>query len=506
MRKIFFYLALLLALPPAYAQEAARDINWDQQKDLLAYTLPVDTVVKARVGSANGPIYQTIVNMENRKAGKYVEPFNGKDPAGKITYTDFGPLHFCVDARPGAKKDLILLVYPGGQDAKTKPVALGSTLPVQMLGSQDAVSLTLDIADIDKPWFSKQGVEIMIFVDNKMSGIQQANNLPAAVKVSTRLLVGPKHLISFNVWTRDHASVACKNLLLESSAQAIQSPKEPPKPPKPLALKDGKLAYCQRVNGFWQVFISELDGSKPRQLTRDQGDKRYPAISPDGKRLAFVTNTGELWIMELDKNRSSRLPLEIAASQPVFSSDGKRIMFVSYQDLYHGDSELWEVETAGNKLKKIMSRPWMQYDPVYSPDASKILFTDGPELYAQDIYRLEFKTGSALQVTENGPYDFDMQADYSLDGESIVYVSNECQNNYDIWLSDKFGMNKKNLTKNGVYNTHPHFTKDNNYVYYLSDKSGHQEVWRMIPNGSKQEQVTQDGNDKHDLTIWTIVG
>ena len=43
----------------------------------------------------------------------------------------------------------------------------------------------------------------------------------------------------------------------------------------------------------------------------------------------------------------------------------------------------------------------------------------------------------------------------------------------------------------------PEYTRDGKYIYFNSSRSGLMQIWRMAPDGSNQEQVTND-----DFNNW----
>lgn len=501
MRIFILFIFICIFSNTLFAQELIKDIRWDEEKSVLWYNVPKDSLLKIRAGSSNGPVYRTLVNLEKRKAGTHQQPWNGMDESNSIDFKNFGPLHFCVDALPKLRKDLILLVSPTHTSDKAQDLSKDILQKGMLKTKKQPLSLTLDINEAYKKWFCKDGVEIMIFLDNKLIKLKPTKTFPYSLNLELKPPNSGKHLLSMNVWSGDHASVAYKNLLIYSEAEKETTPAKKTDKPKTLI---GKIAYCQRYKDFWQVYTANLDGLKPRRLAKSPVDKRYPSFSPDGKRIAYVTNEGQLWIMNKNGRNNRKISLPVHASQPRWSPDGKRIVFVSYQDLYHGDSEIWEVDLKTLKLKKLTSRPWLQYDPYYSADGTNILFTDGPELYAQDIRKLDLKTGDVIQLTDNGPYDYDMQPVYSPDGKIIAWSSNQ-GGNYDIWIMDKFGQNRRNLTQSPAYDIMPQITADGKRIFFLSDRTGNLEVWRMDINGANLYQVTKTKKDKQDLTLYAEI-
>jgi len=156
MRIFIFTFLLCLFLNSTFGQEPVKDISWDKEKGVLSYIIPKDNVVKIRAGSPLGPVYRTLVDLEERKAGKNQESWDGRDELGLIDFNDFGPLHFCIDVLPKSKKDLPLEVrFP-----KELPVEKG------VLKVRQSLSIGVDIDEKDKEWFCKDGIEIMAFLDN----------------------------------------------------------------------------------------------------------------------------------------------------------------------------------------------------------------------------------------------------------------------------------------------------------------------------------------------------
>lgn len=482
--KVFFSIILLsiLLLDNSFAGGAVKDVSWDKAGRILTYQISQDAQVKIRVGSPDGPVYRSLVNIEPRKAGKNRENWNGRDETGLVDFPKYGPLHFCVDIPDKLKKDLLLSVtFPGKTTQNKKAVVL----------FQGITPVTLNIEDSDKAWFCGKGMEIMVFLDNKLIKWEKTERLPRKMNLELKNISSKEQLLTFNLWSPDHTSVAYKSLLIKFQPQVKAHRK-----------LFGKIVYCQRTGGFWQVWSADLHGSTSRQLTKTPGDKRYPVISSDGKQIAYVTNTGELCIMDSDGENNHKVNLPVYASQPRWSPDAGKIAFVSYQDLYHGDAKIWEIDLQTSKLKKLINRPWLQYGPCYSPDGNDILFTDGPELYAQDIYKLNLKTNDVTQITDNQAYDYDMQPCYAQDAKTIVYSSNE-SGHYDIWIADKFGRDKTNLTPEPAFDFMPQFTADGRRVYFLSDRSGFLEIWRIDIDGKNLAQITRDSADKQDLAVYT---
>ncbi len=95
-----------------------------------------------------------------------------------------------------------------------------------------------------------------------------------------------------------------------------------------------KIAYECYIDGNWEIFVSNADGSVPVNLTNTPKEhEHYPQVSPDGTKICLSIDQGEgretvrsLWIMDIDgKNRRK---LVDSAREPFWSPDGKLIGFL----------------------------------------------------------------------------------------------------------------------------------------------------------------------------------
>lgn len=110
-----------------------------------------------------------------------------------------------------------------------------------------------------------------------------------------------------------------------------------------------------------QIFIMDRDGSHRRQLTFGNDDNYAPAVSHDGKQIAYVSlvsGKAELWVMDIDGSN----PLQITRlnatqmSQPRWSMDDQSLLFSSnYMQTYKSlhPKELWRIQSDGSNLRMI---------------------------------------------------------------------------------------------------------------------------------------------------------
>jgi len=106
-----------------------------------------------------------------------------------------------------------------------------------------------------------------------------------------------------------------------------------------------------------------------------RGDVQTPAWSPDGRKLAFVSErdgNAEIYVMNADGSGQENLTRQPASdSHPSWSPNGQKLAFVSRRDT---NSEIYVMNADGSGLRKLTRTPSYDRDPAWSPDGRAIAF------------------------------------------------------------------------------------------------------------------------------------
>jgi dipeptidyl aminopeptidase/acylaminoacyl peptidase len=194
--------------------------------------------------------------------------------------------------------------------------------------------------------------------------------------------------------------------------------------------------------GLTDLWLVPLNGGAPRQLTSDAASDTDPAVSPDGKWIAFVSKRGEdtetqIYVIALDGGEARRVThLPTGASAPKWFPGSDRIAFVSavWPDLVR-----WEDQGARKKERessKMTARVWtkapISYFDHFLDDSEPHLFSigiDGSE--PQAITRM---SGYHLSKAEYGTSSYDI----SPDGLEVAFAADVdtsgVNSNFDIIL------------------------------------------------------------------------
>ncbi|WP_354698464.1 Tol-Pal system protein TolB [Paraconexibacter sp. AEG42_29] len=163
------------------------------------------------------------------------------------------------------------------------------------------------------------------------------------------------------------------------------------------------LVRSNRDAGNYDVWsVRATDGGDPVQLTADAADDRYPAYSPDGRRVAFRSDRAgdpDIWVMNADGSSPVNLTAGTGRweSAPAWSPDGTRIAFERVSVPGDPDvdpaaaaaDEIWTMAADGSGQRRLTDNAFHDEGPAWSPDGTQIVFTSGREEPKGDIWLMD---------------------------------------------------------------------------------------------------------------------
>lgn len=166
----------------------------------------------------------------------------------------------------------------------------------------------------------------------------------------------------------------------------------------------------------------------PRPLTAPDASSSQPAVSPDGKRLAFVRKPAaggppQLHVMPLDGGEARRLTdLPLGASDPRWLPDGRALVVLS--TLYRGALDVDATRKLHEERSKAEARPHVTEDRVFR--FWDRWLTDGE---VHHLFLVDAETGKARDLTPTSERWFDLmdpdgEFDVAPDGREVAFAAN----------------------------------------------------------------------------------
>ena len=125
---------------------------------------------------------------------------------------------------------------------------------------------------------------------------------------------------------------------------------------------------------------------------------RQPALSPNGKRLAFVYR-GDVWVAPSEGGRATALTSHVESdAYPIFSPDGQWIAFASKRN---GGWDIFVAPADGGAAQQITWHAGSEFPGGWSPDGKQLVFAGRRDSPNYALYTVDLKTFATGRLCED---------------------------------------------------------------------------------------------------------
>ena len=280
-------------------------------------------------------------------------------------------------------------------------------------------------------------------------------------------------------------------------------------PSSPRWSPDGKrIAFVTSAtqNTPNQVQVLEVSSGRSREFAApNRAVLSNPVWDATGNALIVVEGVGITALQRAASARLFRLDTRSGRYQPLgwlenfpaimdVLPDGRLVLssLLVRQNLY-------EVATDARSLSQgrwLTSGLAMDRQPVYSPDGKSVMFSSnrGGTL---DLWEVSVETGEMHRVTDDPADDWDPE--YGPDGQSIFWCSGR-SGAFEIWTARRDGSAPRQVSRDSLDAENPSVTPDGKWVLYSSAHPAKSGMWRVPAAGGEGEWLLKSATLIPDLS------
>lgn len=312
---------------------------------------------------------------------------------------------------------------------------------------------------------------------------------------------------------------------------------------QPAFSPNGRMIAFRSDRGGGGIFVMGATGESPKRVV----DSGYnPSWSPDGREVLYATEEiagpgrlgagSELWAVDHQSGAKRRIYASDAV-QPCWSPGGYRIAFWTSEG---GNQEVWTIAADGSSPVRVTESPAVDWNPVWSPDGSYLYFlSDRSGIQSLWRVRIDEQSGRVEGVPASvGAIRVSGFFSISRDGRRVAFSSGEDRVNLQrltldptsesiegepewltrgvsasyfpapspddrllayVRLQPQFDLSvlplgsggpAQHLTDDEFQERNPTWSPDGAQIYFFTDRSGSFEIWRVNPDGSDPQQLT----------------
>src|SRR4051794_14086247 len=246
------------------------------------------------------------------------------------------------------------------------------------------------------------------------------------------------------------------------------------------------------------VLFSGIAFAEPRPYFTE------PSLSPDRKEIAFVSG-GDIWTVAATGGVASLLVSHSAnEARPLYSPDGQQLAFISSRT---GNGDIYLLTLATGDLKRLTFDDGLDQLDGWSRDGRWIYFSSTSRDIGglNDLYRVSVNGGTPMPVSADR-YTNEFFCAPSPDGKTLAFSARGIASGQwwrkghshidesEIWLLRSFdagtGTYERVTAAGGAKEMWPMWSADGRALFYVSDRTGAQNIWTTSPGRSDARRLS----------------
>jgi Tol biopolymer transport system component len=160
-----------------------------------------------------------------------------------------------------------------------------------------------------------------------------------------------------------------------------------------------------------------------------------PRLSPDGRQIVFSINEvgkSDLWVYDIPRNTLTRLTFEGNNTYPIWTPDGKRVVYRSLKKGMPDGNLFWRPADGSGSEERLTTSDNQHTALSFTPDGKILVYAEYNPITKWDLWTLPLEGERKRQLILQTPFN-ERTACLSPDGRWLAYVSDESER-YEVYV------------------------------------------------------------------------
>jgi Tol biopolymer transport system component len=251
------------------------------------------------------------------------------------------------------------------------------------------------------------------------------------------------------------------------------------------------------------IFFFFFRAEKPaathfRAVTNFPGVQAQPALSPDGRSVAFVSNRDGHYNIYIGLVAGGNL-VQVTSdpslkARPRWSPDGTTLVYGRLND--SGIWDVWQAPALGGTPRRLILNA---KDPSWSPDGQWLAYTNTS---TRSIWISNASSQNARQITSPASDWLEhVEPSFSPDGREIAFLVRSRGPYGTMEVVEVASGRIRQLTRDFALSLSPAWSSDGRHLYFASSRGGTVNIWKIPAVGGQPEQITSGQGDDAQLDV-----
>ena len=243
------------------------------------------------------------------------------------------------------------------------------------------------------------------------------------------------------------------------------------------------IIFESNRDGHWQIYSMDVNGNHQKKLFNSKANDRRPTWHPSKNIILFESDRSgrsEIYSYNLSTRVMSKIPIPLKGNKSFaqFAPNGTELVF-NYK-INDNNFNIYRISLKGKRLKSVIKNGHKNLQPHYSPRGDAIVYFSRKHTKdkVDEIYAYNIIIKEEARLTNSPQHSF--SPNWSHNGRRITYVTSVESSKPEIFLMNKDGKSKQQITYSNQGNILPSWSPKDINLLITGYRNGSYQICRIL--------------------------